>query len=531
MVFGSRFAQLGAWSLVAFLLIQPVAPVFASELGTEPAPIMSEEQSVDAPAVEQVASVIEAVKPESNDITIEESADEEELAQIEEDVVLPDVVDTISEVQEVPKETEEAETGESTQDTPGEELSHDPDVVDTIDDDPIIEDEEGDTEDQNDNQETGSSDPEDMDPSEVISDVSTTTEDVQDPSALQAVHNAGAYQFDTKECTSVGDGAYYCSEKSTDTHFLEDGVFAAPDADGDLEIFVRLAGKESQITKNERDDSAPYYDQLSSRIVWHSLINDRYQIVSYDIHSGTESVITDTAYNNMEPVAYGTATIWQAWINGNWEIMFLDGGKIQQLTNNAMHDVSPHMREDHVVWQTQYNEGWQITVYDIETRQVTSLPSVNGAKIENPRFVLVYDTTNEAGDIQTMGYDPDENRSFLLNSIPVELPDELPEPDQTGETRALIQNKASVKGNEIEDIEPTPTPTASSSDPHASSTDSLPTLDMRTSTGTLMSASTTIAMSDIEDLVISSSTPLVEEDPIDYVSDLVIPPSASTTAE
>ena len=196
-----------------------------------------------------------------------------------------------------------------------------------------------------------------------------------------------------------------------------------------------------------------------------------------------------------------------------------------------MHDVSPHMRQEHIVWQTQYAEGWYISVYDIKTGHMASLPSEDGAKIENPRFVLVYDTTNEAGDIQTMGYDPDENRSFLLNNIPVELPEELPNPDQTGETRALIQNKASVKGIEIEEAEPSPTPTASSSDPHASSTDTLPTLDMRTSTGTLMSASTTIAMSDIKDLVLSSSTPISEESPIDYVSDLVIPPSASTTAE
>lgn len=538
MVFSSRFAQFGALSLLVFLLIQPVAPVFAEEIAEETASDIATERN-ENPAPQQRASAIEALQPEEEKVGAEELVDEaqdndpEQARSVTDNEDQQDVPEgTKDEYTEMPpadsdaasREDQIIESDEYADETPQEStdsagLEIGDDVIDpgAAEDDPLLSDEMSDT-----------SASEEVDVAETR--VSDTTE-AQAPSGVQTVHNTGAYQFDTKECTSVGDGAYYCSDKAADTHFLEDGVFAAPDADGDLEIFVRLSGTETQITFNDRDDSAPYYDPLSQRIVWHSLINDRYQIVSYDLVSRTESIITDTPYNNMEPVAYGSATIWQAWVNDNWEIMFLDEGAERQLSHNTLHDVSPHMREDHVVWQTQYKEGWEISVYDMKTGQITNLPSQNGAKIENPRFVLVYDTTNEAGDVQTMGYDPNENRSFLLNSIPAELPDELPDPDQTGETRALIQNKASVKGNEIEDIEPTPTPTASSSDPHASSTDTLPTLDMRTSTGTLMAASTDTVINDIEDLVVISPIPVAKDLAADHVFDLVIPQSASTTAE
>ncbi len=521
MVFGSKFAQIGALSLLAFLLIQPIAPVFASELIEEPQEqtvseeiIVNDEQvsseGLVSEGIEEEEQVVDVTAPEEEMIEPVTSPEPETIVDDEESVdVDPEVspIDDSASTTEAAPEIENDEQGDTEEEGQTEEdpTTADPDQEDI----------------QNNEDESLESDEEVIE--ETIS-ASTTRE-----TTTAVVHNTSAYQFDTKECTSVGDGAYYCSEAKSDSVFVEDGVFSAPDADGDLEIFVRIDGESTQLTFNQRDDSAPYYDAVSDRIVWHSQINDRYQIVSYDLKTREEVILTNTTYNNMEPVAFDSATVWQAWINNNWEILVLQSGTLSQLTNNTLHDVSPHIREDHVVWQTQYAEGWQISVYDLKTGQITNLPSENGARIENPRFVLVYDTTNEAGDVQTMGYDPNESRSFLLNSIPVELPDELPDPDQTGETRALIQNKTSVKGIEIEEAEPTPTPSAI--DPHGSTTPELPTLDMRNSTGTLMSASTTIAMSDIEDLVISSSTLIAQEDPIDYVSDLVIPPSASTTEQ
>ena len=183
-------------------------------------------------------------------------------------------------------------------------------------------------------------------------------------------HNSAAFEFNTKECASVGNGAYYCNSIKKQHDPLQDGVFSAPDSDGDLEIFVRLHGAETKLTSNTVDDSAPYYDAISKRIVWQSLVHDRYQIVSYDTNTNKQTSFTNTTYNNMEPVAYGDVTLWQAWIGTNWEVMLNDGTSTVQLTHNSVQDVSPHMRGGYIVWQTQFTDGWRVAVYDQKTKTV-----------------------------------------------------------------------------------------------------------------------------------------------------------------
>ena len=52
----------------------------------------------------------------------------------------------------------------------------------------------------------------------------------------------------------------------------------------------------------------------------------------------------------------------------------------------------------------------------------------------------------------TRGFDPKTGASLALGAEPVEVPDEIPDSDSTGETRALVQNKSSKE--EFEDTEP-----------------------------------------------------------------------------
>ena len=80
--------------------------------------------------------------------------------------------------------------------------------------------------------------------------------------------------------------------------------------------------------------------------MWHSLLNDRYQIISYDLETEEEMQLTNTRYNNMEPTAYDDITVWQAWVGNNWEVMLYDGSSTTRLTNNDGHDISPHVRGD-----------------------------------------------------------------------------------------------------------------------------------------------------------------------------------------
>ena len=88
--------------------------------------------------------------------------------------------------------------------------------------------------------------------------ISTSTTQIK----AVTVHNSAAFQFDTSQCAVVGKGAYYCNDTKATTSQVQDGVFSAPDSDGDMEIYVRVHGEQSQVTHNTTDDSAPYYDTL-----------------------------------------------------------------------------------------------------------------------------------------------------------------------------------------------------------------------------------------------------------------------------
>lgn len=361
---------------------------------------------------------------------------------------------------------------------------------------------------------------------------SSASSSVEKITVAETVHNSAAFEFDTKECAVVGNGAYYCSSPKESIDVTKDGVFSLPDSGGDLEIYVRVAGKETIITNNSVDDSAPYYDSQSDRIVWHRLVHDRYQIVSYDMKKNIETYLTDTEYNNMEPMAYGEITLWQAWIDNNWEIVLNDGATTRQITLNTEQDVSPHIRGGYIVWQTQFVDGWKVAVYDQKTRKTEYIASEGGLKVENPRFVLVYDSTDGNGDVQTVGYDFDTKSTFALGSLPAQLPDKLPDPDQTGETRALTQAKQTSKEGESESNSiPQDTNDATGSSTVASST--VGTLDLSQTLANASSSVSTPASATapiITDVIVqsyASSTPASQE--VIVIPDVVIPPYISTS--
>ena len=241
--------------------------------------------------------------------------------------------------------------------------------------------------------------------------------------------------------------------------------------------------------------------------------------------TNTESYITNTEYNNMEPMAYGDITLWQAWINNNWEIVLYDGSTTRQLTQNAEQDVSPHMRGGYIVWQTQFVDGWKVAVYDQKTRKTEYIASEGGLKVENPRFVLVYDSTDGNGDTQTVGYDLDTKSTFALGSLPAQLPEKLPDPDQTGETRALIQAKQTSKEGESEVVilpQDTSTPNPTNATTTATSSQGT-TLDLTQGTSTVSTntqATTTITS-------YASSTPASQD--MLAIPDIVIPPYIGTS--
>jgi hypothetical protein len=341
-------------------------------------------------------------------------------------------------------------------------------------------------------------------------------------------------QFDKTDCVSVADGSYYCKTKKPEpASEVKDGLYSKPDADGDLEIYFAHNGTLEQITHNQVDDASPYYDSISNTIVWHRLVNDRYQIISYDIKSGAESQLTTDTVNNMEPVRSGRYTAWQHWNKDNWDIMLHDGATTKLLTTSLDHDIAPKIRGNLVMWNRLSRDNTQtIQLYDLTTGEYTSIADDEGGELSNPRMVLVYDAQFKNGDVVTKGYDVATGKITPLSAIPVKIPDKIPAPDKTGETRALIQIKStSREDGEVSTTTPTIDPplpdlgtTTAATSTVATSTIATLTLDLQT-----LSASTSVS-------VPATTTPLTLDLSTTTVglsitnSDVVVPPFDATTS-
>lgn len=276
---------------------------------------------------------------------------------------------------------------------------------------------------------------------------STTTATTTGTSVpVSTVYSDAVMQFNKSDCVTVENGSFYCQTKVEQEAQGTDGMYSLQDKDGDLEIFVQKNGELTQITFNTVDDAAPYFDSKSNTIVWHRLIDDRYQIMSYDLDTGSESQLTSENVNNMEPSRFGSYTVWQRWNATNWDIVLYDGTEIKYLTDNSFHDIAPNIKGDLVMWNRISADGTQtIELYDINTKEFTTISDTEGGALSNPRMVLVYETEFANGDVVTKGYDIDTGEITPLATTPVELPDELPNPDSTGETRAMVQPKNPTK--------------------------------------------------------------------------------------
>lgn len=272
-----------------------------------------------------------------------------------------------------------------------------------------------------------------------------------DPLIVSVVESDSAYTFGRDECTRVENGAFYCQERSF-REVPDNSLAALPDIDGDLEIYLTRDGEQFQITSNNYDDSAPYYDADSETIVWQRLIEDRYQIISYDVETGEETKLTNTRDNNMEPSRHGDFTVWQRWLDGSWEIILHDGRRELRVTESKEHDIAPSLRGSLVIWNAQYADGTQqLQTFDFKTNVRDVIDDDEGVSVGNPRMVVMYEAMYDNGDIVTKGYDLLSGEIVPLHTLPRQLPTELPKADETGgETVALIQNKPTPKESSVE---------------------------------------------------------------------------------
>lgn len=421
-VFTSKMAILAASLLCISLLLQPVASAYAQESeGAESQPVAGSAANINTDAA-----------PEEilNDEVVEASTEAEQ-AIMETVSAAPEVSEAATEVQEALDSDESlVATTTQTTDIGSASITTNTDTTTstaTSTSTTVVDDTENDSED-----EAAGNDEIEID---------TTTETTTGETIIVSnVQTDNTLAFGKNECTEVADGSYYCQKLSL-TDLPQDALFAAPDSTGDMEIFVVQAGIERKVTDNTVDDASPYYDARSETLVWHRLVQDRYQIISYDIDSGEETVLTDTNVNNMEPTRNGAYTVWQRWVKNNWEIILFDGTKEQQLTDSAQHDIAPHIHGDLIIWNVRASDGTEsLMTYDIISKNYKQIADPDGVSVTNPRMLVMYEAQYQNGDTIMKGFDLVTGEIVPIERLPRELPDEIPSPETTGEVRALPTN-------------------------------------------------------------------------------------------
>lgn len=441
--------------LLIILVLIPLAPAFADEVLV----------SVDSPQIQDIQivepDVLEPIESEPTtsativDSVPSESGVAEELLLSEEEVITLDT-DTDTSI-----DTTTDELQPDVEDVlENEQLTVD-EITETTEIDEVVEEDVASVEDTISDTSTSTDTLVDID-TEPTPEIDTTTDAIADtddeveeveqenPGETITVNtvndDTNKFSFSKDECTAVGDGTFYCAEAVETAHVTyTDRIFSASDVEGDKEVYVEKDGELIQISSNQFDDDAPYYDEVSNTAVWHRLIDGRYQIIIYDFDTETESQLTHDRYNNMQPNRFGDAIVWQGWVGSDWEIFLEEKGDVKMLTDNTTHDITPNVNGTHIVWQSFESNAWQMKVYDMRTGAIDTIENAEGGSIENPRFVLVYDTKFESGDVETKGYDLKSGEVVHLASKPVSLPEELPDPDQTGEERALVTTVTQLK--------------------------------------------------------------------------------------
>jgi hypothetical protein len=278
--------------------------------------------------------------------------------------------------------------------------------------------------------------------SDIVSEMVTLTR--------QLVTEENFYQFSRQSCAPVGDGTFHCTQNSDLIPDSDSVVYAERDESGDMEIYLKTSkGKIERITDNELDDTAPDYDVETMTVVWQRLIDGRYQVIAYDLREEKETQMTFARTNNMEPKVSRDGIVWQAWDGNDWEIMFFDGTYTDVITDNEIQDVTPVIEDGYVLWSILGGDEQEARVYSIESGEIMTISGYEGGVVANPRFVLVYDTKFDNGDVVTQGFDPVTGLSAPIAAKPVDEPIDIPETDAVGEIRALIQNKSSQKETDV----------------------------------------------------------------------------------
>ncbi|MCA9366645.1 hypothetical protein KC887_00065 [Candidatus Kaiserbacteria bacterium] len=547
-VFGGKLSVMAVLLLLVSFLIQPINQAYGASTSTADTVTPAEsvapnETTVDEPpaTTEPAVAVPEPESVTAEEVTLEPTPDAEEVVSPNESTATPakaSTTDTALPVREASSSTPAVvapapdrttttaptinNTTASGTDTESLQSDSTP-VPETLTVEPAST-----TESNNDTSDTASNDTQsNVDTAQPSDDASAESDTVETPRATSTeivkelrplVNDQNYYQFSKQSCVSVGSGTFHCSNSNAIETDDKAAVFARMTDDGDQEIFIRTKqGREEQITDNDVEDTAPQYDPVSGQIVWQRKIDGRYQIILYNVNKGKESQLTFSRSNNMEPSVSDSGVVWQAWDGNDWEIMFYDGSFTDQITNNESQDIGPTVKDGYILWTVPGTDTQEAKVYSIESEETLTVSDHEGGEIVNPRFVLVYDTRFDNGDVVTQSFDPKTGIAQPIAATPAQDPIDIPMPDPIGQIRALISNK-STKGDDV-------IKTISTSTPGHTGLD----LSSGNSSSTASSTLNLIPDNHIPDAAMLASTTTIEDFELTEY-DLVITPNGVSTS-
>lgn len=396
-------------TLVAFL-VTPQMRVYAAEFeSTEGEPPAPQEVAIaDVPPEPTVAQsdTVEPTLPDSETVTEQDVTQEEPVASTTEDVVPEDVRDTPTEVPSAPQP-----------ETP---------------------------------------------PVEVL----PPDAGIEIPTPEPLPRNPDEFVFKTSDCVLVSDEEFYCVRASADepqSRPVEPvTIFSQKDGDGDLEIYLQDDSLTLKLTDNLYDDDAPVFDPLTRRAAWHTLINDRYQIVVYD--AGVVRQVTHTSYNNTNPSLQGGRVAWQGWEDDNWEIFsttippLSDPFVVERHTYSPENDMFPQVSGSYLTWQSRAQESWFTKGLNLETGVVSDLGPGTGGDVESARLVLLVERRNDAGLIERIGYDVEHGTAIPLGGDQP-APEPIPEvPPAHEEPLAPLATSTPKIAERVDDVGDEPEP-------------------------------------------------------------------------
>ncbi len=450
---GIYLNKITTFLLVAVFFVQPFHNIYAEEIN----------ESEDNQQIDISSDDTGSVAVEDSDVEIEIDADEKDIEALEEEVILDDESESSgqeSDFSPAESSTDNATSTEGVNDnddnisTSTELNQHESDLE--LVEDTSLDDVVSTTSNSASTSTTTTASSTTSFEQELIEDdkYDGVENEYQEVESSTNISNKNKYQFSSDECIVIEDGSFFCVQSSEGaTELKSSSVYTDVGPKGYTDIFIRRSETAENITNSVENNSSPYYDEISNTIVFQSEHNGRNIIESYDLNTESIKRISNGQFNDVIPKRSGEYVVWQRWLNNAWQIVLYQGNEEKVITDSVQHNLSPSIYDGVILWTTFNQAGKKIgAYYDIDSKKTVYIDSEIEGRIQNPRFVLVYDTVLDSGDVITHGFDPETGTTKPISAFPtVPLPD-IPSPDPVGEVRALT-SKNNEDESELENLQ------------------------------------------------------------------------------